>query len=416
MASFRDFRSLPCDDLETRQVTDAPVNDAEELALDDATTNANDPATLLRIISRLAPAHVAERWLSMVREVPAGERLPAELIAEKAPELMAAHLRGFTRLLVEDRVPTEHEMEGIRQAALEWTGRGVSVEAIIHGVLLGATVSLQIASETAAPPEQGAIVFMTERMMSSLKAYAVALTPLRSDSRAQLVEDEERRGRRLVEQLSAGGEISREASELAAQAGFELAAAYRPLVAALPGAGAQAQFELASQLRAAGAAAYSDGLRALGLLPAWPDRKLDLSQEAVAAVGKPTRRGSLAGALADLTLLVDVGCRFGVAGLMAADEFPLQRLLLRSPRLAGLIEDRVLEPLAATGTGLIETLEAMIANSMKRTAAAKALNLHPGTVDYRMHRVRELTGLDMSQPRDLALAVLALERRALRRR
>jgi DNA-binding PucR family transcriptional regulator len=76
------------------------------------------------------------------------------------------------------------------------------------------------------------------------------------------------------------------------------------------------------------------------------------------------------------------------------------------------IERRVLEPLKAS-PDLIETVETMIRNGMKRASAAESLHVHPSTVDYRMRRAQELTGLDLSSPKDLALAVLAMEHRAL---
>jgi len=109
---------------------------------------------------------------------------------------------------------------------------------------------------------------------------------------------------------------------------------------------------------------------------------------------------------------VDLGCRAGGPRRLTGDEFPLQRLLMRSPELSGVIERRVLGPLEAS-PDLITTVETMIANDMKRGAAADALHVHPSSVDYRMHRARELNGLDLSNPKDLALAVLAAEHRAL---
>jgi DNA-binding PucR family transcriptional regulator len=39
--------------------------------------------------------------------------------------------------------------------------------------------------------------------------------------------------------------------------------------------------------------------------------------------------------------------------------------------------------------------------------------VHPNTLDYRLRRVTELTGLDLGRTDDLALTVLALKQRAL---
>ncbi|MDG4789272.1 helix-turn-helix domain-containing protein [Micromonospora sp. WMMD1102] len=46
------------------------------------------------------------------------------------------------------------------------------------------------------------------------------------------------------------------------------------------------------------------------------------------------------------------------------------------------------------GPDLVATLGAYYANDMNRTSAAAALHIHPRTLDYRLRRVREITGVD----------------------
>ncbi|MEQ4305272.1 helix-turn-helix domain-containing protein [Plantactinospora sp. B6F1] len=48
----------------------------------------------------------------------------------------------------------------------------------------------------------------------------------------------------------------------------------------------------------------------------------------------------------------------------------------------------------ATGPDLVATLRAYYANDMNRANAAAALHIHPRTLDYRLRRVREVTGVD----------------------
>ncbi|GIJ24178.1 PucR family transcriptional regulator [Micromonospora lutea] len=50
----------------------------------------------------------------------------------------------------------------------------------------------------------------------------------------------------------------------------------------------------------------------------------------------------------------------------------------------------------ATGPDLVATLRAYYAHDMKRTSTATALHIHPRTLDYRLRRVREVTGIDPS--------------------
>ncbi|WP_230396480.1 PucR family transcriptional regulator [Streptomyces blattellae] len=47
-----------------------------------------------------------------------------------------------------------------------------------------------------------------------------------------------------------------------------------------------------------------------------------------------------------------------------------------------------------SGPDLVVTLDAYYRHDMNRSAAATALNVHPRTLDYRLRRVRELTGID----------------------
>lgn len=44
--------------------------------------------------------------------------------------------------------------------------------------------------------------------------------------------------------------------------------------------------------------------------------------------------------------------------------------------------------------GLVETLEAHVEESGRRTDAARRLHIHPNTLDYRLRRIREVTGVD----------------------
>jgi hypothetical protein len=48
----------------------------------------------------------------------------------------------------------------------------------------------------------------------------------------------------------------------------------------------------------------------------------------------------------------------------------------------------------ATGPDLVATLRAYYASDMNRLATAAALHIHPRTLDYRLRRVREVTGID----------------------
>ena len=101
---------------------------------------------------------------------------------------------------------------------------------------------------------------------------------------------------------------------------------------------------------------------------------------------------------------------------MKADDHDLDLLLGAEPQLAHELAQRRLAPLdtvrgAKTRTNLALTLRAWLQNPGQRKAIAKALDVHPQTVRYRMVRLRELFGeaLDHSDGRfelELALRLL----------
>ncbi|MCX8561931.1 PucR family transcriptional regulator ligand-binding domain-containing protein [Mycolicibacterium mucogenicum] len=64
-------------------------------------------------------------------------------------------------------------------------------------------------------------------------------------------------------------------------------------------------------------------------------------------------------------------------------------------------------------TGLVETLEAFLANQRSWQRTAEAMNVHRQTVLYRIHKVEELTGAHLTDTADIAQLWLALQSRDL---
>ncbi|MEW1687225.1 PucR family transcriptional regulator [Streptomyces sp. NPDC091265] len=83
-------------------------------------------------------------------------------------------------------------------------------------------------------------------------------------------------------------------------------------------------------------------------------------------------------------------------------EFHLSRPGPSSRRIAAL-----LDPVAARPE-LLRTLRTHLAQQQDRRLTAALLGLHPNTVDNRLARLAELTGLDLASPRGTALAIAAL--------
>lgn len=94
-------------------------------------------------------------------------------------------------------------------------------------------------------------------------------------------------------------------------------------------------------------------------------------------------------------------------GVYHVDDVPVEVSLMRSPDLAELLTLRLL-PLYSSGAPLLETLRTYMETSQDRRQAAAALHVHSNTLDYRLRRIRELTGLSPSVPRDIQTLGAAL--------
>jgi hypothetical protein len=201
---------------------------------------------------------------------------------------------------------------------------------------------------------------------------------------------------------------------LADMHGVQLADEYTPFVVALPSAAPGPRAE------GPGTVAVRDGDRLLGLLTA-PDLDGQVTGaecDAVFAFGEPTPRPELRPALDELRTLVDLGLRLGRTGRMELDEHLPELLLAGSPRLAERVRRKALGALedysARRRSELLETLATFISCNLDRREAAGLLEVHPNTLDYRLRRAEELTGLSLGSMSDRLLICLALKQRETR--
>jgi len=98
-------------------------------------------------------------------------------------------------------------------------------------------------------------------------------------------------------------------------------------------------------------------------------------------------------------------------GTYRLDDVLLEYVLTRPSEAGGKLAD-MLAPLEG-GPELVATLEGYFAADFDRRRAAAALNIHPNTLDYRLRRVHELTGLSLSTAHGLMVLGAALTARRL---
>lgn len=132
---------------------------------------------------------------------------------------------------------------------------------------------------------------------------------------------------------------------------------------------------------------------------------------AIADADRPERIGPAAATATEVLRLV---CALGrPPGMYALDDVLLEYHLTRHDESAQPL-GALLDPLSDRAD-LLHTVRVFLDEQYDRRRTARRLGLHPNTVDNRLARVTELTGLDPATPRGVALLMTALALRDLAR-
>lgn len=375
---------------------------------------------LADIVRRVDTRQVAQRMVSLFRsEIDAYRRLPESVVRGQILEISERNVALFFRTLAEERDLAEEELVPFRESARHRASEGLPLEDLLHAYRLGGRLGWEALVDAASTEEQAALLPSVARLMEYVDRVSDAVTETYHDERRHLMSEEERRLYDLFQQLIAGAPLDPPLRELAATHGIEITDVYRPFGLALPGAAAHAHAQAAADMRRRNVLALNEGNRIVGVIASGEEPDGFGGERSLVAVGEPTPRGELVAALDDTRLLLDLGIRRGRTGRLRAEDFIPELLLARSPALAALVVRRVLGPLEdyaeRRSADLLETLETFVEWELDRRRAAEQLHVHPNTLDYRLKRVEELTGLRPAAPEDLLLITLALKQRAFAR-
>lgn len=91
-----------------------------------------------------------------------------------------------------------------------------------------------------------------------------------------------------------------------------------------------------------------------------------------------------------------------------ADQLLAERVVLGEVTARRLLLEEVYRPLHAAGGDLLATAAAFLEGGGSVEGTGRALFVHPNTVRYRLKRVREVTGRDLTDPRDGLVVRLAV--------
>lgn len=345
------------------------------------------------------------------RQIGSYERLSDEVTQAGVLDSCQRGLRLWHQWLTAGGQPEPSALEELRQSVRARADEGVPLEDLLHAYRIAGRFGWQILRRHATPEEQEVLLDAAELAMRYVDLLSNVVTETYLGERERLVSEEERGARELVERIVDGTPLTPEERELARQLDLPLRGCYVPFAAAIPGASPRRHAALAARLRGEGRVAVTEGDRVFGLGLAPPEiSDLGEGSQALLALGEETQRTEFAAAREELQLLVDLGRRTRLAGVLTPASHALELLLARSPRIARVLCQRILDPLARGGEGadLVHTLRTLVQCGFDRARTSQVLHVHRNTLGYRVNRIEQLTGIDLDSPRDVARVFLAL--------
>jgi hypothetical protein len=308
-------------------------------------------------------------------------------------------------------MPPDSDLDQLRQWTRARATEGLRLEDLLRLVGLVHQLGWQLLRDFAREDESDALVELSGPVAEYADRISEVVTETYLAERELLVSEEERRTRSLLDRLCVNSPLDAADRELADRLGVPLDCAYAPFAVVMPGRPPHRHATLAARLRRGGwrlAVTQSDCVLGVTWTP------LDLADlgerhDVLLAIGEPAPRGDLGAAREELELLAEHGRRMGLLGRLRAEDYLLEILLGRSPRLAERLRARVLAPLPDNDHGeLARTLQTLVGCRFDRTATSAVLHVHRNTLAYRLGRIEEITGLDLGSPRDLACVYMAI--------
>ncbi|MFG2819836.1 PucR family transcriptional regulator [Kitasatospora sp. NPDC048365] len=372
----------------------------------------------------LAPAVMAR----LVEQLPAYGALPSEQLRGEVVREVDRGIRAFTETLRTGELPGEGELTRISESSARRADEGVPLEAVVGAYHFGAQECAARVLAAAGPDDLPDVLLVQYRLLDYLRLVSCAVAAGYVQERQAALGDEQVARQALLSRLLEGGDPQAAAD----RAGLALPPCFLVLGITmgphpdelLPGvnhdvAARRKLRRLRNELRHRTKGDPLSALSAAGglvLIPseappadlAGPDRDrlARLVEDLARVCGAELLVAAAAAApdgVADAARLVgevrEVAQASGRGpGLYLLDDVLLEYQLSRpSPardRLATL-----LAPLAGRPE-LLDTLRAFLACGLDRRQAAARLQVHPNTVDYRLRKATELTGLDAARGAD----------------
>ncbi|MGW1894620.1 PucR family transcriptional regulator [Streptomyces sp. NPDC002004] len=330
-------------------------------------------------------------------------------------------IRAFLGGAADGRLtPGPGSLRLFRERAAQRADEGMPLPLLLRTHSLGAYVLWQALRETALPGDEAALVELVDLLLGAHHHVVGAVAETYADERAALEADARAQHRSLVRGLVDG--VLPPGHVLLDELHLEAPAVVLALHLGGPAEGPVAERRRQRRVQTALDHAFGTEVAALldkghgrAVVPAADDAPDDLAQRLGTATGAPVavacvRTGDLADipeAARTATEILRVARACGLPPGLHRMEDVLLEFHLSRPGPSSRSIAALLDPVADRPE-LLETLRTHLGTGQDRRATAAALGLHPNTVDNRLTRITERTGVDPASPRGSALAIAAL--------
>lgn len=329
------------------------------------------------------------------------------------------------------------KIEQVRDAAAEWAREGIPIDTINHAIHEGFKLGFDRILSNASPSDSATLIATARRLLEILDTITSAVAVSYVHEHRGVVGEHHTAVHTLTSALLGGHSTS----TMARECGIEIAESYRVLALAIPPHPDESRPDVDGRIvarrklrRVQAELARRCGDRALSLLsvdggtlllpaPTFPDETLDALVEGLSEAAHVQITATVVAAvpaeIPDATdqaheLLDTVQQLTGGGGLHRFADLALEFQITR-PGPARDHLSAILDPLD-DHPELLETLRRHIANNFNRQRTARLMHMHTNTLDYRLKRVRLLTGFDPTVPSGLWYLTSALVARSYRTR
>ncbi|MBF6141028.1 PucR family transcriptional regulator [Nocardia farcinica] len=326
-------------------------------------------------------------------------------------------------------VPAADQLGEVREAAAQWAREAVPLSTILRAYHEGLRMAFGLVTAPAEDGDVGEVLVATDLMLELLQSITAAVCDAYVDEQHLVAREHQTAAQTLASALLSG----RASSAVARQSGIPIAEVYQVVALAIPAHPDELDPRIDTQVAARRklrrvqsglATAFDAQVLALlsptggTLLVPRGEQHRPFTAELLAVLGKAAEVPLSA------TVVTAATDRIPESAEQAHELLELAQLAGRGPGLYEMADLAVeyqltrggpatrqvaglLEPLDAHPE-LSDTMRAYLRNDMNRRMTARQLFVHPNTVDYRLRRIAQLTGIDLATSAGISQAAIAL--------